>query len=416
MIVANLNSAPVILNSAIVIVRRSRRTLSSLILFFCLGGVAAAEPSATEPTSRIRPEVIYRMSSLGRRTAAAFHRASEDKDFIDQLYATLRFDGTWEYQDSAVFEAGIRTPRSAPNSPVELIIQQAFIESQFADSGLTLTAGKKVEFDGPGILLNPSDLLNEEKDLIDPLYQREGKFFTRIAASGNAWKLGIGFIPLRGAMAGKGKAWFQAQAQVMGTDLRLQGSTQVEDAATTGFSASRFVLGDRLEVHLDGRYQTHQRNVSLQRERAYSSLKQNQTSLFAIAGGRFIVAGKRSATLEFMQNQSGLSPAEFKEFFASIRLLDDSNGDKKPDSRFLGRRYAFVAFHDEDSLPRTRIGASVLQNLDDQSIFANVEFRRAVSPLISVALTPTFFTGKSGSEFGEMPFSSIIYLQLTGRN
>ena len=381
---------------------------------FAVTSEPVTEPSA-EPTSRVRPEVIYRMSSLGRRTSAAFHRASEDKDYIDQLYATLRFESTWEYQDSAVFEAGIRTPRSAPNSPLEVIIQQAFIESQIAGAGLTVTAGKKVEFDGPGILMNPSDLLNEDKDLIDPLYQREGRVFTRISASGSSWKLGVGYIPLRAAMAGRGKAWLQTHAQFWGADLRLQMTSQKEDGITTGFSASRFIMADRLEVHLDGRYQANQRSVASQRERAYSTLKPADPSLFALAGARFIVEGKRSVTLEYMHNQSGLTSAEFRDFFAYIRSLDDSNGDKKPDSRFLGRRYAFVAFHDEDSIPKTRLGASVLQNLDDQSIFANIELRRAVSPLIAVALTPTFFTGKSGSEFGEMPFSSIIYLQLTGR-
>ena len=418
---------PVILSEHSVILRRSRRILSSLSFFLVLPlcfaghGISAELPgesvveSSTEPTSRVRPEVIYRMSSLGRRTSAAFHRASEDKDFVDQIYATLRFDSTWEYEDSAVFEAGIRTPRSAPNSPIELVIQQAFIESQIAGAGLTLTAGKKVEFDGPGILMNPSDLLNEDKDLIDPLYQREGKVFTRIAASGSAWKLGLGFIPLRSAMAGKGKAWLQGHAQLLGADLRLQMTSQTEDAVTTGFSASRFIFADRLEVHVDGRYQAHQRAVTNQRERAYSTLKSTDPSLFALAGGRFVIAGKRSMTLEYMHNESGLTSTQFKDFFAYIRGLDDANGDKKPDSRFLGRRYAFAAFHDEDLIPKTRLGASVLQNLDDQSIFANIELRRAVSPLIAVALTPTFFTGKSGSEFGEMPFSSIIYLQLTGR-
>ena len=389
-----------------------RRILSCL---FTLAISAPAFAEGTEPVTRIRPEVIYRMSSLGRRSSAVFHRKAEDKDFIDQLYATLRFDSTWDYEDSAVFEAGIRTPRSAPNSPVELVIQQAFIESQMSGGRWTLTAGKKVEYDGPGILMNPSDLLNEDKDLIDPLYQREGKFFTRVSTSGSGWKLGLGFIPLRAAMAGKGKAWLQTQAQVAGTDLRLQMTSQVDDGLTTGFSASRFVLGDNLEVHLDARQQARQRDASVQRERNYSALKRTDPSLFALAGGRLIVTGKRSTTLEYMQNQSGMTTGEFKEFFAYIGSLDDANADKKPDSRFLGRRYAYLAYHDEEAVPKARIGASVLQNLDDQSTFSSVEFRRAISPLISMSLTPSFFSGKAGSEFGEMPFSSIVYFQVTGR-
>ncbi|NDE15197.1 hypothetical protein EBZ80_09745 [bacterium] len=400
---------------------RGRRILSCLAFLLLAAPTAFAAasteavPEATEPVTRIRPEVIYRMSSLGRRASAVFHRKTEDKDFVDQMYATLRFDSTWDYEDSAVFEAGIRTPRSAPNSPVELIIHQAFIESQLSGGRWTLTTGKKVEYDGPGILMNPSDLLNEDKDLIDPLYQREGKFFTRVSTSGSGWKLGLGFIPLRAAMAGKGKAWLQSQAQVAGADLRLQMTSQVDDGLTTGFSASRFVLGDNLEVHVDARQQSRQRDVSVQRERAYSSLKQTDPSLLALAGGRVVVSGKRSTTLEFMQNQGGLTPGAFKDFFAYIASLDDSNADKKPDSRFLGRRYAYLAYHDEDALPKTRVGASVLQNLDDRSTFSSIEIRRAVSPLISMALTPSFFSGSAGSEFGEMPFSSIVYFQVTGR-
>jgi hypothetical protein len=296
-----------------------------------------------------------------------------------------------------------------------LVIQQGFIESQLAGGLFLLTTGKKVEFDGPGILMNPSDLLNEDKDLIDPLYQREGKFFTRLAISGVAGKVGLGFIPLRAAFAGKGKAWLQGQTQIAGIDLRLQATMQSEDKATTGFSASRFFAGDRLELHVDGRYQSRQRSPGEQRERSFSSFKHLDPSMFVLAGGRFVIAGKRSATIEFMQNQSGLDRKEFRDFLASIEAQDEASNDKKPDSRFLGRTYAFLAFHDEDSLPKTRISASVLQNALDQSTFASVELRRSISPLISLSVNPTFFSGGTDSEFGEMPFSSIIYLQATGR-
>jgi hypothetical protein len=394
-----------------------RGLVGGLVLLAWTGGISFAQPDSGqgEPVTKVRPEVIYRQSLLSRRKSAVFHRPNEDKDTVDQVYATLRFDSSWEYEDAAVFEAGIRTPRSAPNGEIELVMHQAFIESQLAGGRLILTAGKKVEFDGPGILMNPSDLLNEDKDLIDPLYQREGKVFTRLMLTGAVGKVGLGYIPKRAAFAGEGKAWLQGQTQIAGGDFRLQATMQSENKATTGFSVSRFFASDRLELHLDGRYQARQRSVNEQRERAYSVFKNRDPSAFVLAGGRFVVKGKRSATVEVMQNQSGLDREEFKSFFAAIDALDEGNNDKKPDSRFLGRNYAFLAFHDEDSLPRSRLSASVLLNATDKSTFGSIELRHSVSPLIALSVNPLFFSGAKDSEFGEMPFKTIMFFQATGR-
>ena len=145
------------------------------------------------------------MAGLDVRDRSVYHKA-EHGSFVDQVYATSHFEGLKEFESRVAFEPGVRTPRSSPLGPLELVIHQAFVEVPITSS-LRLTVGKKTEYRGSGIFVNPSDLLNEEKDVFEALYQAEGKIFSRIAWIGERGSLGAGYIPSRSNGFEVGKLW-----------------------------------------------------------------------------------------------------------------------------------------------------------------------------------------------------------------
>jgi hypothetical protein len=204
----------------------------------------------------------------------------------------------------------------------------------------------------------------------------------------------------------------QFSADVLEAEIRMQQTFQETDKSTTGLSLSRF-FGESFELHYDGRYQSHQRGGARQREREFSSYQYEDPSLYFVAGSRYVVTNKRTIVLEGVQNQSGLMPLEFEAFYMS--LAEGSDRERNPDNRLLGRHYGFISYQDEDSVPRTLLSTSLLVNTDDKSTFASVQVKHTLSPLTSVEFAPSFFRGGQYTEFGEMPFSNMVYLVFRGR-
>lgn len=384
---------------------------------------SAVADSHTEKT-KIEPSFTYRAAALSPVKDSVYHK-EEHGDFADQLYLTLRFAKTYDYVHEVLLEPTLRTFRNNPSSWEPYVIEQAYVESALL-RWLNLTAGKKAEFEGSGFMVNPSDLLNEGKDIFDPLYQKEGVVFARLKLHGDTWSLGLGGIPRRGHPSRAGRAWLTASLTAWDVDLRLQATANPSEKATTGLSVQRF-FGDHFELHFDGRYQRRQRDPEIlgQDYLKYSAYvgpdvfhsDDDSPSGFYLAGTRFIFTSRRTLILESIQNQSGLLPDEFKRLFADLQAVREENPTKvaDPPSRLRGRHYAFASYQDDDSLKKIHLAASALLNTDDQSSFATMSVRYNISPITSVELAPTFFKGKADTEFGEMPFSEAHYFIVRGR-
>lgn len=372
-------------------------------------------------STKIEPYLTYRTGSLKPVEESVYHK-KEHGDFADQIYLTLRFARTYDYVHEVVIEPSLRTIRNNPGSWDDPVVEQAYIESQ-AVSHVSLTAGKKAEFEGSGFIVNPSDLLNEKKDVFDPLYQKEGVVFTRVRYRADDWGVGVGFIPKRGQAAKEGKAWLTASADVLETDLRLQATANAAEKTTVGLSAARF-FGGSFELHADGRHQTRQFDPDEFDELKYSAYtgenletrSDDSPSGNYLGGTRFIFTPRRTFVAEYITNQSGLLPEDFERRFAELRE-DKEKFDKvkEPPTRLLGRHYAFASYQDDDTLPATHLALSWLMNTDDKSVFATASVRYALSPITSVELAPTLFRGGTDTEFGEMPFAQATYLVFRGR-
>lgn len=371
----------------------------------------------------IEPSVLYRLGALKPIKESVYHK-EDHGDFADQLYLTLKYSKTYNYVHRVHLEPSFRTIRNNPATWEDYVIEQAFVETELF-SPLLVTAGKKTEYEGSGFIVNPSDLLNENKDIFDPVYQSQGVEFTRFKIRTDAFTLGIGMIPRRGRPSNEGRFWSQFSTDVLDVDLRLQFTHHQAEKSTTGLSMQRF-FGGSFELHFDGRYQSRQRSPdssgnSAVRFSTYAgedtiNPKDDAASGYYLGGSRLIFTPRRTLVMEYITNQSGLLPEEFKVFYDDLRADTVKTGNvKDPPTKLLGRHYGFVSYQDDDSVKSTHLALNLLVNTDDQSSFASGAIRYYMSPITSIELAPTIFKGEPNSEFGEMPFAHAIYLVLRGR-
>lgn len=380
-------------------------------------------PPPTEATV-IEPNVLYRLGKLLPRNHSAYHRP-EHSDYFDQLYLTLKFQKTYDYVHQVVIEPSIRTQRENPDD-LEYFIEQAYVESA-AGKRFSFTAGKKTEFEGAGFIVNPSDLLNEDKDILDQVYQKEGVVFTRARVRVADFNLGLGIIPISALPTTAGRAWLTVNGEIKEVELRLQVTHNETEKTATGLSIARFI-GEHFELHFDGNYRSRQRSQRSRKELSYltyssytiknedNQVIDSEGSGYYLAGSRIILTPRRTIVIEAITQQSGLLPDQFKLYFDYYRNeRDNGRFGMTPPTRLIGRHYAFFSLQDDDSLPSTHLSANFLMNTDDQSKFIVFSARNALSEVTSVELSPTFFLGEVDSEYGEMPFQQAVYLIFRGR-
>jgi hypothetical protein len=385
---------------------------------------APPPPEDTGPvseTTKIEPEIVYRMSSLKVLETSPFHRETH-RNFVNQIFATLHLTRTYDYIHTVVVEPTFRTKRNNPSENDETDLVQAYIESS-PKGWLTVTGGKKAEFSGSGFFTNPSDLLNEGREQFDALYQDDGVPFGRLLFRKDDYSLGLGFIPTAAKDADEGRAWMTLSGQLLDVDLKAQATHNAAEKTTTGFSAQRF-FGASFEVHTDDRWQTRQRhqiqnldNSFPEQYSAYSGPDPGTTadddpSGYYLVGTRYVISHQRSIVLESITNQAGLLPEELATMYAALR--QDSTVDDPP-TQIIGRHYAFFGYQDSGLAKRFHLALNALQNTDDNSAFASLTLRYHFSPISSVELQPTVFKGGAESEFGARPFSRVGYLAFRGR-
>lgn len=384
-----------------------------------VGHDANASPHGTGTT--LETSLFYRASALKPRKRSVYHK-NEHTDFADQVYATLRLTHTTDHIPDIVIEPAFRTVRNNPAKWDDPLLHQAYLETRLGQA-FVFTTGKKVEYTGSGFLVNPSDLLNEQKDLFDPLYQQEGVFFSRLTWRKSETKVGLGLIPVRGQSIQKGKAWVTLESDLWDTAVDAQLSMQESDKMTTGFSAQKF-FSESLEFHVDGRYQARQRkNTDVEWIRYVpragndiESQRDDRSSLYALFGARLVMTPRRSITMEYIENESGLAPRDFARRFSDLSAETQDTGKiREPPTQYIGQRYGFIAFKDDDLIPSMQFSASLAANIQDKSTFFVLTAKRPLSNVISAELTPMLFGGTARTEFGEMPFSNVIYLTLRGR-
>ncbi|MSP92628.1 MAG: hypothetical protein EXR79_12635 [Myxococcales bacterium] len=248
-----------------------------------------------------------------------------------------------------------------------------------------VTLGKKRVVWGPGLALNPTDLLNPPKDPTDPAMQRAGSWLARVEAPFETWTLSIvaaakvtqqfGGLP-------SGLVWHTDAQQTEASKLKSQSGLQAVSVAGIdaephfalasrlyllwhetdldayaylthlyndafrykprfGLSASRVVL-DALELHVEALAQTGSaRRVfdaacfsdlgsvlgcvgSGKAPAALTRLEDGQWRAKALAGGRWMFENQAMLSVEYFLNLEGYDADEFSTFAKAAVLLRDA--------------------------------------------------------------------------------------------
>ncbi len=361
------------------------------------------------------PELIYRRAYIDLRKDAIYFK-DDYRNFADQLYLSFKFSKSFKYINEVVFDPVIRTPKLNPTNDLELVVAQAYAHF-FTTKNIFFSVGKKLEFDGSGFLINPSDLLNQDKDIYDPLKQREGKFFTRIGFQSDLITSSISFIPKRDSSVEDFSILSKNYFELFGMDTSVQYMFNRTEKSTFGLSMNKF-WNDFIETHVDGRYQTRQKrpdtSYSVQEpERDFTDKALSDSSVYVVGGLRLVLSSKRSLVLETIYKESGLDEEQ------TVNFLEDEKRRKRiakasvnPPTTIIGRNYVFLAYNDEDTIKKMKFTTSWLYNILDKSSFINIDIDYKVSPIVSMGLSPMFNIGSKNTEFGESYLKNVCYLTL----
>lgn len=403
------------------IISKSILFLYIMQLLFCVSIYADFK----EIKLKIKPNVTYRQAFMKKNKSSVYHHP-DHKDYLDQLYLSLKMIKSVGFDNEIIIEPAFRTPRTNPRGDIETVIDQAYIQASLSDV-VVIVGGKKTEFYGFGFFDSPSDLLNENKDVFDDLYKREGKIFTKISfriSQMNNLLWSVGFVPRRGHDVRDGKKWLFLNMNVLNTDIELQYSYNILDKDTIGFALSKF-FNEQIELHVDGRYQTRQRDNSDERdsedkykEMDFSVYKKNDKSWYYVLGTRFVLTYKRRLILEYIKKQFGLLKQDKEAYYQEEKSKMIPNiqvsDSPAPVSRLIGRNYLCLGYEDQQLYKKTKLGINAIYSLDDYSLFGFLEFKYIFSNITSISLAQSFFEGKKYSEFGEMPFKNVSYIILKG--
>ncbi len=375
----------------------------SIILF---GNDPAWAEKAPKQRVKLKPELIYRNAQIEHRSSSAFYREEEDVNFIDQFFLGINMDLGQKLSEQIILYPAFRNRTKAPNS-LDIFIAEAYFRKSVANS-VQFIAGRKVEFSGVSYLFRPSDLLNEDINIFDPLTQKEGKVFTRVSWLPGDFHLDLGFIPNRANDAEEGLLWLQSGLVWGDSEFEVQATYNKLQRTSLGMSALYF-WNEHFEVHWDARMQTKQRSTSQEATRPFSGLEAEESSFFHVLGTRLILTAKRSFIFEAVQNTAGLLPDEMKKYHEDVKAQPIS---PEWQQRLQGRKYAFLAYRDDSFSRKLNVSLHGAVNIDDSSLFGAFFLSYQWSSLIKVELSPTFFTGSKDSEFGQVPYKSILYASL----
>lgn len=362
--------------------------------------------------SDISPELIYRRAYIDLRKDSIYMK-NDYRNFADQIHLSLKISKSYEYVNEVVIEPILRSKKFNPKE-LEWVIAQAY-SSFFVSNNIFFTIGKKLEFEGSGFLISPSDLLNQDKNIYDPLTQKEGKFFTRIGYQSDSISSSISFIPNRESELEDFSILSKTYFELFGIDTNFQYMFSRREKSTLGLSLNKF-WNDFLETHVDSRYQTRQKDPAVnysakEPERQFSDKDINDSSFFVTSGIRVVLSPKRSIVLENIYKQSGLTSDQTQEFFDSEERISQTGEISSLDT-IIGRNYVFLAYNDEDSIKKLKFTASALYNVLDHSSFINIDMDYKVFPLVTMGLSPMFNIGKKRTEFGEAYIKQVCYLTL----
>jgi hypothetical protein len=392
-----------------------KRSLAKFLILLAVIGwpVTSKAEGDHSPDKQIAHYLKYRSARLFPRSNSAIFDSDRDRDAYQQIYGTLRLAQVAGFMDQVVFEPAFYTERDNPNAN-RLRIDQAYAEVGIGDQ-FRLLLGKKLELNGSGFLHNPSDLLHQNRDIIDELNNREGTDLVKLRYASSFFSWSFGIAPKLASNLSEGSVFSQADLNLWGADLSLRLLQNKLIGHAYGMSISRF-FGEDFSLHYEGRHQTQQNSPDVEVEREFSGVERSSASNEALIGGRYLISNRTSIFIELNIDSAGLTSEETAALYEKQReLAAEGNKPLSPFSRIIGQHYVSIGFLADQIAEDFRLKSTLVYNQLDRSYLFVGSLKYEVGSLVTLAYEPIIFGGSKNSEFGENPFKAAHYLSLTSQ-
>lgn len=331
------------------------------------------------------------------------------------------------------------------------VVNELYQNLGFTDA-LTGLVGKKRVLWGSGFAANPTDILNPPKDPTDPAFQRAGQVLARMEYATADWAGTLVFapqpldveagLPRRLLFSKGGRPHFAAAARyyrlVADADVNLmyffthRFNDEFEARSHFGASFSRYFFTD-YELHVEAL--VHRGASTLvfnpfcvasvdgfarcvaDRIAPVAPPEERKVTAKVLVGTRYLFSDESLLSVEYLLNGEGLSPAEFKDRVAFLRLLPElpmggllvgGEGGGALPNRFsfdaARRHYLFVLY----SKPKIRddftLAATGLLGLEDLSGLVGPSFAWSAREWLQLTLFAFVPFGRADSELGMLPF------------
>ena len=324
-------------------------------------------------------------------------------------------------------------------SPYLTVDSQGKTKSYFREAKGTLTvgkfeatAGKALMKLGTGYMFTLISVITPAKTVVDPedsLRSQQGVFMAKVDYYRESWSLS--------AIAFKKNNWrnFALFAYTSWKSFDLYGLLYYpEYRKLEGGLAVSATVGSGLEIH--GEAMLHRRSPVLT-HRVYAAddplISYDEWPLYQpldrlspefLCGGNLSLKGNVSLIGELYHRSWGLSKSAWNNLKSHFLFNMQKNASPfgsmnvgadmeilQAGSQGLMRDYFFARIC--KNLGKTDIAAIAFINLADRSLMLMADLNIELADGISMFIRPIFFTGKTGSEFAESFYSSMIQIGFT---
>lgn len=308
-------------------------------------------------------------------------------------------------------KAPVQDPSSAEPLPYLFELNQAYIDLFLTESALLRMGRQKISW-GSGFCWNPTNYLGSGKNRAEFMIDNSGVDAVDAEFNWGNTLLVLAVKP-QSNWHDTGKA-VKIGELVAGCDLSLSGFQQGDDrgyGCNFVTSLGEFIIYSEVAAKAGSHYFYIENHTEMERpaDRYY---------LHGVFGINRIFAGNLSVMLEYYYNQKGWNDQEAENFF---NYLDSLTGDqiaalterKSALLADLRRNYLFLTIRKaglfDDDLT---ISGRVLWNIDDHSYQLTPVLQYDLRRNIYIALNANLNFGGERTEFGSLPYKTLINAKL----
>ena len=352
---------------------------------------------------------------------------------------------TFRSDTSALYRVSPAGCRAGSDVPACLVINELYLTYDVIPDKVSVLVGRHRPSWGAALSLHPVEPMNPQPDPTDPSFQRLGAWTAMVEASAEHHVATVGWFPnvtnsiagtpkgVSGGLVGGRYRWSPEHFDVSAIGF-YDLDTQLPEAGTSG---SMVVGESNFEIH--GEALVHKRREiktgTLQKGtcpvRSLGIPLREVWDYSGIFGTRWDGGGGTLVNFEYMHVGDGMVGSDFRAVLNTADLLsqmcpdgrleaNDVSQDGRPSqfsSTFLRRNYLILSgfkpsFGEDGRLAKLGASATILAGLDDTSGVATARLQYTLEDTTVVRLGGLATFGGARTQYGILPFHSIILVDV----